>query len=88
VALGLGASLVLAAISQGSRWGWTSPTLLGCLAIGAASLVWFVHVERTVGDPMVQLAWFRTPTIAWPVASQGLGNVAYMGSFILAPQVL
>jgi MFS family permease len=88
VALGLGASLVLAAISQGSRWGWTSTALFGCLAVGMASLVWFVRVERTVGDPMVQLAWFRTPTIAWPVASQGLANVAYMGSFILAPPVL
>ena len=88
VALGLGSSLALAAISQGTRWGWTSPWTIGLLAVGVTSLVWFVHVERTVSDPMVQLSWFRTPMIAWPVASQGLGNVAYMGSFILAPQVL
>lgn len=88
VALGMGATFTLAAISQGGRWGWGSPLLLGVLGVGAASLVWFVRVERRVSDPMVELSWFRTPDIAWPVLSQGLGNVAYMGSFILAPRVL
>lgn len=88
IALGMGATLVLAAISQGGRWGWTSPATVAALVTGLASLVWFVRVERRVSDPMVALEWFRTPDIAWPVLSQGLGNVAYMGSFILAPRVL
>ena len=86
--LGLGATSILAGISQAPKWGWTSPLTLGCLAVGVVSLSGFVWIERRVSDPLVVLAWFRTRNIAFPVLSQTLTNFAYMGGFILAPQVL
>jgi MFS family permease len=56
--------------------------------LGMASLFTFVRIERRVADPLVVLDWFRTRNIAFPVLSQTLTNFAYMGGFILAPQVL
>lgn len=88
VTLGVGASSLLMAISQGRAWGWTSPATLGCLALSAASLVLFVRVEQRAAAPLVVLAWFRTRNIAFPVLSQMLTNFAYMGGFFLIPQVL
>ncbi len=86
--LGLGATALLGGISQGPKWGWGSPAVLACLAVGFASLVAFVRIEGRVSDPLVRLDWFRTRNIAFPVLSQTLTNFAYMGGFILAPQVL
>jgi EmrB/QacA subfamily drug resistance transporter len=86
--LGLGATALLAGVSQGPKWGWSSPAVLSAFAVGVMSLVAFVRVEARVSDPLVRLDWFRTRNIAFPVLSQTLGNFAYMGGFILAPQVL
>ncbi|MEZ5249244.1 MAG: MFS transporter [Ilumatobacteraceae bacterium] len=74
--LGLGATSILAGISQAPKWGWTSPLTLGCLAVGVVSLSGFVWIERRVSDPLVVLAWFRTRNIAFPVLSQTLTNFA------------
>lgn len=86
--LGLGATMILAGVSQGPKWGWLSTATLLCFASGVGSLTAFVHVERRAKDPLVVLAWFKTRNIAFPVASQALTNFAYMGGFILAPRVL
>jgi EmrB/QacA subfamily drug resistance transporter len=88
LALGLGAASVLAAISQGARWGWTSPLMIGVLTAGALLLVAFVRVERRVAEPLMPLHWLRTRNVAVPVGVQSLANFAYMGGFLLAPQVL
>jgi MFS family permease len=88
VTLGLGASLLLAAISQGRSWGWSSTATVGCLLLSIASLVAFVMVERRAAAPLVVLRWFRTRNFAWPVTSQMLANFSYMGGFFLIPQVL
>jgi MFS family permease len=88
VTLGLGASLLLAAISQGRSWGWSSLATVGCLLMSVLSLVAFVMVERRAAAPLVVLRWFRTRNFAWPVSSQMLANFAYMGGFFLIPQVL
>ena len=34
------------------------------------------------------LSWLRTPNIAFPIMSQSLTNFAYMGGFIIVPQLL
>ncbi|MEN9507293.1 MAG: hypothetical protein RI958_3219 [Actinomycetota bacterium] len=86
--LGAGAALILTGISQGSRWGWGSPAITLCLGVGVLSLVAFVAVERRVTDPLLVLGWFRTRNVALPMLTQSLSNFAYMGGFILAPQVL
>jgi MFS family permease len=44
--LGLGLAGIVAALSQGEYWGWTSALTLGFLALGAIMFVPFVLVER------------------------------------------
>jgi MFS family permease len=88
VTLGVGAVLLLAGISQGPRWGWSSPACLACFMVGAASLWLFWRIEHRTPDPLIVVAWLRTRNVALPVVSQTFTNFAYMGGFILAPQVL
>lgn len=88
ITLGLGAVLLLAGISQGPKWGWASPACLACFVGGAASLWLFWRIENRTPDPLIVVAWLRTRNVAMPVLSQTLTNFAYMGGFILAPQVL
>ena len=80
--------MLLAGISQGPKWGWDSPASLLCFAGGVASLVLFIRIEQRVEHPLIRMDWFHTRNVAWPVLSQTLTNFAYMGGFILAPQVL
>jgi predicted MFS family arabinose efflux permease len=86
--LGGGAALLLLGINRGSSWGWTSPMIVSAIVIGLMLLVAFVQVERRVAAPMVPPAWFRTRNIAFPVLSQSLANFAYMGGFMILPQML
>ena len=86
--LGVGAALLLAGISQGRSWGWSSPATITCFVVSVVSTILFVRVERRARAPLVVLAWFRTRNIAFPVLSQLLTNFAYMGGLFLIPQVL
>ena len=86
--LGLGAASILAGISQGPKWGWASTATIGCIAVGVALLVLFVQIEKRVPEPLLPLRWLRTRNVAFPVMTQTLTNFAYMGGFLLAPQVL
>lgn len=86
--LGLGGSMLLAGVNQGPKWGWSSPLTVGLLCAAVASLVMFIRVEQRVRDPLLPLRWLRTRNVAYPVMSQTLANFAYMGGFLLAPQVL
>jgi MFS family permease len=88
VTLGMGSVSLLAAISQGRSWGWTSTATLSCLLVSVLSLVAFVKVEQRAEAPLIVLSWFRTRNVAFPVTSQLLTNFAYMGGFFLIPQVL
>lgn len=86
--LATGATSVLLAINRGPAWGWTSAPTLGVALLGAAALRWFVWVERRADDPMVPLKWLRVRNVTAPVASQALTNFAYMGGFLVIPQML
>lgn len=88
VTLGLSATALLAAISQGSSWGWSSLPTIGLIAASAVGLRLFVRVEQRAEAPLLPLHWLRTRNVALPIASQTLANFAYMGGFLFAPRVL
>ncbi len=50
-------ALVFAAI-EGAHLGWTSPTILGLVALGTLLLAGFVWWERRAADPMMKLELF------------------------------
>ncbi len=86
--LGLGASMMLAGVNQGPQWGWGNPITIALLTLSVASLTMFIRIEKRVEHPLLPLSWLRTRNVAMPVMSQTLANFAYMGGFLLAPQVL
>jgi len=57
--LGLGLAGIVAALSQGETWGWTSPLTLGFVVFGVAMFVPFAVVERgltvTKREPIVDM---------------------------------
>jgi hypothetical protein len=79
---------LLLTINRGNSWGWTSPATLVAGASGIAALLWFYQVEKRASAPLIPVKWLRTRNVAFPVVTQGLMNMAYMGSFLLLPQML
>lgn len=88
VTLGIGATLLLLAVNRGHSWGWTSPVIILAALVSVGSLWLFVRVERTATAPLLPLEWLRTPNIILPISIQSLLNFAYMGGFIVVPQML
>src|SRR6478735_6319735 len=72
---GLGLTVLLVGITYGiqpygdSTTGWTSPWVLGSIAVGLGLLVAFCFIELHVDAPMVDIRLFRS-------ASFGMGNLA------------
>ena len=88
VTLGLGATLLLLTINRGHAWGWTSPAIAAFAVASVASLYAFVRIERVAEAPLMPLHWLRTPNVILPISIQALLNFAYMGGFIVVPQML
>lgn len=87
-ALGAGSVMLLLAINRGSTWGWSSPGIILLAIGGLVALGVFLQIEKVVQDPLMPLAWLRTRNIVSPIATLGLLNFAYMGGFLLVPQML
>ena len=62
VAITVGLSAFVLALVQGDSWGWHSDRIVSLLTIALAGLTAFVMIERRVGQPMVDFAFFRSRT--------------------------
>ncbi len=60
--LGLGG--VTYALIDGETQGWTSPVIVGSFVLGISAIVAFITIELHVRQPMLQLAMFRSQTVA------------------------
>ena len=88
VTLGLGATLLLLAINRGHTWGWTSPAIIGTGALAVLALAMFFRVESRAEAPLMPLEWLGNLNLMLPMVIQSLTNFAYMGGFIVVPQML
>jgi MFS family permease len=86
--LGFGATLFLLTINRGHAWGWTSPAIISFAIASVISMWMFVRTERAAEAPLLPLEWLRNSNIILPIAIQALINFAYMGGFIVVPQML
>ena len=86
--LGVGSVLILVAINRGPTWGFTSMRTSLVALLGIVTLYFFVRAEQSASEPMLPLKWFRTRNVAFPVVSLALTNFAYMGGFMIVPQLL
>jgi MFS family permease len=64
---------------HGQAMGWTSPVVLTCLAVGIATLVGFVFVERRVAAPMFRLQLFSIRPFVAGISASFLAALARGG---------
>ncbi len=62
-AMASGLAALLLAITQGSRWGWTSVPILLSAAIGAAIMWWWWSWSQRCANPLVRLELLKRPPI-------------------------
>ncbi|MEA2376572.1 MAG: hypothetical protein QOD13_479 [Thermoleophilaceae bacterium] len=84
--LSAGLVCLLLAVSEGARWGWDSPAIIGLFAGAGVILAGWVRFEQRVTEPMVDVALLRLRAV-WTVNLTGfLIGFGMFGSFILIPQ--
>ncbi len=84
-ALAAGLVPLLVALSITNTHEFTSPEVVGLLAIAAAVLAAFFLIERRVAHPIVPFALFRNVTFAVSVVTAFLVSVGMFGAIVFVP---
>jgi EmrB/QacA subfamily drug resistance transporter len=77
---------LLLAVSEGNRWGWGSPEILGLFAVAAVVLAYWVRFEQRVPEPLVDIRLLRKRAVWTTNLTAWLIGFGMFGSFILIPQ--
>lgn len=77
--------LLLAFSWAGTEYAWRSPQIAGLLAVGVASLVAFVLVERRAREPIISLALFKNRIFVVSVVASFLASIAMFGTIMYLP---
>jgi EmrB/QacA subfamily drug resistance transporter len=83
--LAVGLGLLTMGLSFGQEWGWTSPGLLGCVAVALVALAALVVVERRAGVPNIDLDLFKQRAFAAALTSLVLSFLALFAVGFLMP---
>jgi hypothetical protein len=65
------------AADRGGEWGWSSPKLIGLLALAVVLFVVFIVVERRVRDPLIDLSLFRNRAFVLITVGGTIANIVY-----------
>jgi EmrB/QacA subfamily drug resistance transporter len=85
VTLAVASTALLLALNLAAGEGWTSPVVLGLVAIAPIAFVWFVVIERRVAHPLVPLSLFSNRGYSAVMVGRTCFQFAYMGGFIITP---
>lgn len=88
VLAGLGLALTMYALSEGSSFGWFTPSILGSAIVGLLLLIIFVVVELRTREPMIDLRLFgnhifRTCNLVSLFAGAGFVGVLFVAPLYL-----
>jgi EmrB/QacA subfamily drug resistance transporter len=86
-ALAAGVVPLLIALSITRDHAWTSPEVVGLLALAAAMLAAFVFIEARVKQPIVPLELFKNPTFTVSMIVGFLTAFGMFGSILFTPLV-
>ncbi len=81
----IGLVTLLFGLNRGRDWGWLSPRTLGCIIAALILLALFVHIERRVPYPMLDLGLFRSRTFTVATASAIIVYICLYSVSILMP---
>ncbi len=82
------------ALTAGQDYGWTNPVTLGSLTIAAVAAIAFVMIEERVGEPLIELRYYRHPRFLMANLGMLIGGIFLMGVlmyfnlFIQSPDTL
>ena len=82
------ASALLALSWGGETIGWTSPEMVGLVALAVVSGAGFVARERRAADPVVPLAMLATPTVRVAAAGLFLVTASLFAVIVFVPVLL
>ena len=77
--------LLLVLLSEGPTWGWDSARTLATVGAAALTVILFIHRERRIPWPMVDLSLFRIPVFTLGNISGFLLYVIQYFNIILTP---
>ena len=80
-----GLAALLFAVSEGTVLGWTSPAILGTLALAILTLAYFVWHELRVSDPLLELRLFRNKNFLMTNLIMSLVFFSFAGISYLLP---
>jgi EmrB/QacA subfamily drug resistance transporter len=83
--LAVGVALINLGLSFGGEWGWTSPRLLGALALGASAVAGAVLADHHASDPVIDLRLFHHPVFTSAIGSMMLSMLALFSVSFLMP---
>jgi EmrB/QacA subfamily drug resistance transporter len=83
--LAVGFTALTLGLSFGQEWGWTSVSLLTCLALSLVSLLATARVERRVRNPIIDLALLRNRVFASALLSMTLAMLALSAVGFMLP---
>jgi len=72
------------ALIEGERRGWTSPLILGMLALAAVAAAAFVATEARSTDPMIELSLFRARVFTGGTLATGLWAFGVFGVYFFS----
>ena len=84
----VGLTALLYAIIEAPTVGWTSPLVMGVIALGLVLMVAFVFWERHSTHPMLDVTFFKNPRFTAASASITLVFFAMFGSIFILTQYL
>ena len=76
---------LLLALTEGERWGWGSPAIVGLLAAAATLLVSWGVLETRVPEPMVDMRMLAMRPVLVANLTGLISGFAMFGSFVLVP---
>ena len=77
----VGLTAIVLALIEGNTWGWTSPAILGLIALALIALPVFVLVENRSKAPTVEFRLFRSRNFIGAVTVAFIISFAMMGVF-------
>jgi len=79
---------LLLALTEGERWGWTSPAILGLFSLAALLLLVWIRVELAVPEPMVDMRMLAHRPVFVANLTALLAGFALFSSFVLVPNLV
>ncbi len=75
-------------LGSNPSFGWASPVVFACWAVGAFSIVGFIYRINHAANPLIPVKYFRRRNFVWPMIIRTTSNYAYFCGFFLFPYLL